>query len=66
MKMVEFSKTVEKMWGKDLLTKEIAIYIVVASVPIHAGVLLLGTPHNILSKPLAAFPDNHCRKNGQC
>ena len=23
------------------------------------------TPNNILSKPLAAFPHNHCRKDGQ-
>ena len=29
------------------------------------GVLLTSPPHNILSKPLAAFPHNHCRNNGQ-
>ena len=29
------------------------------------GVLLTNTPHNILSMPLAAFPHNHCRNNGQ-
>ena len=29
------------------------------------GVLLTSTLHNILSKPLAAFPHNHCRKNRQ-
>ena len=28
-------------------------------------VLLTSTPHNILSKPLTAFLDNHCRNNGQ-
>ena len=27
--------------------------------------VLFGTPHDILSKPLAAFPHNHCRNNGQ-
>ena len=25
---------------------------------------LTSTPHNILSKPLATFPNNHCRNNG--
>ena len=29
------------------------------------GVLLTSTPHNILSKPLAAFPLNHCQNKGQ-
>ena len=29
------------------------------------GVLLTSTPHNILSKPLGAFPRDHCRNNGQ-
>ena len=29
------------------------------------GVLVTSTSHNILSKPLAAFPHNHCRNNGQ-
>ena len=33
--------------------------------PCSSGVLLTSTPHNILSKPLAAFPHNHCRNNGQ-
>ena len=28
-------------------------------------VLLASTPHNVISKPLAAFPHNHCRNNGQ-
>ena len=28
-------------------------------------VLLTSTPHNILSKPLAPFPHNHCRNNRQ-
>ena len=28
-------------------------------------VLLTSTLHNILSKPLAAFPHHHCRNNGQ-
>ena len=28
-------------------------------------VLLTSTPHNILSKPLAAFSNNHRRNNGQ-
>ena len=29
------------------------------------GVLLTSTPHNILSKPLAAFPHKHCQNNSQ-
>ena len=29
------------------------------------GVLLASTPHNILPKPLASFPHNHCQNNGQ-
>ena len=29
--------------------------------PWFPGVLLTSTPHNILSKPLAAFPHNRCR-----
>ena len=33
--------------------------------PCSPGVLLTSTPHSILSKPLAAFPHNHCRNNGQ-
>ena len=33
--------------------------------PCFPGVLLTSTPHNILSKPQAAFPLNHCRNNGQ-
>ena len=33
--------------------------------PCFPGVLLTSTPHNILSKPLAAFQLNHCRNNGQ-
>ena len=33
--------------------------------PCFLGVLLTSTLHNILSKPLAAFPHNHCRNNGQ-
>ena len=33
--------------------------------PCFPGVLLISTLHNILSKPLAAFPHNHCRNNGQ-
>ena len=28
-------------------------------------VRLTSSPHNILSKSLAAFPNNHCRNNGQ-
>ena len=42
-------------------------YIAEASAPIHAFLefFLTSTPHNILSKPLAAFPYNHCRNNGQ-
>ena len=35
------------------------LYITVASTSIHAFL------HNILSKPLADFPHDHCRKNGQ-
>ena len=30
--------------------------------PCLPGVLLTSTRNNILSKPLAAFPHNHCRK----
>ena len=33
--------------------------------PCFPGVLLASTPHNILSKPLAAFTNNNCRHNGQ-
>ena len=33
--------------------------------PCFPGVLLTSTPHNILSKPLAAFPHLHSRNNGQ-
>ena len=33
--------------------------------PCFRGVLLTSTLHNILSKPLAAFPHGHCRNNGQ-
>ena len=33
--------------------------------PCFPGVLLTSTPHNILSKPLAAFPHNHCPNNRQ-
>ena len=32
--------------------------------PCFPGVLLNSTSHN-LSKPLAAFPNNHCRNSGQ-
>ena len=33
--------------------------------PCFPGVLLTSISHNILSKPLAAFPHNHRRNNGQ-
>ena len=33
--------------------------------PCFPRVLLISTPYNFLSKPLAAFPHNHCRNNGQ-
>ena len=33
--------------------------------PCFPGVLLTSILHNILSKPLAAFPCNHCQNNGQ-
>ena len=33
--------------------------------PCFPWVFLTSTPHNILSKPLAAFPHYHCRNNGQ-
>ena len=37
--------------------------------PVHLSMLswssLTSTPQNILSKPLAAFPHNHCQNNGQ-
>ena len=33
--------------------------------PCFPGVLLTSIPHNVLSKPLAAFPHNHCWNNGQ-
>ena len=37
--------------------------------PVHLSifswVVLTITPHNVLSKALAAFPHNHCRNNGQ-
>ena len=42
-------------------------YILAGSALIHAflNFFLTSTPHNILSKVLAAFPHNHCRNNGQ-
>ena len=33
--------------------------------PCFPGAILTSTPNNILSKPLAAFPHNHCLNNGQ-
>ena len=33
--------------------------------PCFPGVLITSTPRSILSKPLTAFPHNHCRNNGQ-
>ena len=33
--------------------------------PCIPGVILTRTPHNILSKPLAALPNNHSQKNGR-
>ena len=33
--------------------------------PSFRRVLIANTTHNILSKPQAAFPHNHCRNNGQ-
>ena len=33
--------------------------------PCFPGVLLTSVPHIILSKPLAAFPHDHCRNNGK-
>ena len=33
--------------------------------PCFPGVLLTNTPYNILSKPLSAFPNNHCQNNRQ-
>ena len=33
--------------------------------PCFPGLLLTSSPQNFLSKPLAAFPYNHCRNNGQ-
>ena len=33
--------------------------------PSFPGVLLTSSQHNILSKPLAVFPHNHCRNNEQ-
>ena len=33
--------------------------------PCFPGVLLTNTPDNILSKPMAAFPQNHCRNYRQ-
>ena len=33
--------------------------------PYLSRLLLTSTPHNILSKPLAAFPHNHCLHNRQ-
>ena len=33
--------------------------------PCSLGALLTSSPRIILSRPLAAFPHNHCRNNGQ-
>ena len=43
---------------------------VISRWPVHLSTLLWSSfltsiPHNILFKPLAAFPRNHCRNNGQ-
>ena len=42
-------------------------YITEASAPIHAflELFLTSTTHNVLSKTLTAFPDNHRQNNGQ-
>ena len=34
--------------------------------PCFPGVLFISTLHGILSKPLAAFPQNHSQNKGQC
>ena len=51
----------------NAVSEVISVYLTADTAPIHAfpGVLLTLTPCNILSKPLAAFPHNHRRKNGQ-
>ena len=45
------------------------IILVISQLPVHLTMLtwslLTSAKHNILSKPLAAFPHNHCRNNGQ-
>ena len=33
--------------------------------PCFPGILLTSNPHNVLFKPPATFPPNHCRNNGQ-
>ena len=41
----------------------------IARRPVHLSMLswssFNSTPHSILSKPMAAFPHNHCQNNGQ-
>ena len=51
----------------NVISQQYFSYIEVASAPTHAllGFFLTNTPRNIISKPLAAFPHNHCRNNGQ-
>ena len=46
--------------------KQYFSYIAVASAPIHALLeFFKSNLHNILSKPLAAFPHHHCQNKGQ-
>ena len=52
--------------GNGLMCFQHFSYIAAASVlTLFPGVHFTNTSHNILSKPLAAFPHNHCRNNGQ-
>ena len=53
------------VWHLTLFSTEFQLYRSgQCTYPCFPGVLLTSTPHNILSKPLAAFQHNHCRNNG--
>ena len=53
------------VWCLTLLSTEFQLYRCgQCTYPCFPGVLLSSTTHNILSKPLAAFPHNHCQNDG--
>ena len=57
-----FVKNLIVLYGVQCRFQQYFSYIAVASAPYPCfpGILLTSTPHNSLSKPLAAFPHSHC------